>query len=245
MKDRISFNKRWSRSTIENNDSSSLTNKIFENKLVDNIKPQAPLKPKIDEAQKKLQLQISKLDNISNKMQEKDQLIFKRVVFAMQNHDGQYAKVLSNELSQIRKMSKMVNSAKLAMEQIQLRLNTITELGDVVVTLSPAMSVIKGIQGGLSNMMPEADQSFGQISDLLSDIVNDSGQIPNAKVDNLSPISEDSMKILEEASMIVEENMKTTIPDVPETDAKELNNPASFTQTAKRPQPQIYENPDL
>ena len=245
MKDRISFNKRWSKSTIENNDNSSLTNKIFENKLVDNIKPQAPLKPKIDEAQKKLQLQISKLDNISNKMQEKDQLIFKRVVYAMQNHDGQYAKVLSNELSQIRKMSKMVNSAKLAMEQIQLRLNTITELGDVVVTLSPAMSVIKGIQGGLSNMMPEADQSFGQISDLLSDIVNDSGQIPNAKVDNLSPISEDSMKILEEASMIVEENMKTTIPDVPENDAKELNNPASFTQTTKRPQPQIYENPDL
>ncbi|MGD1834736.1 MAG: Snf7 family protein [Nitrososphaeraceae archaeon] len=245
MKDRISFNKKWSRSTIENNDNSSLTGKIFENKLVDNIKPQAPLKPKIDEAQKKLQLQISKLDNISNKMQEKDQLIFKRVVYAMQNHDGQYAKVLSNELSQIRKMSKMVSSAKLAMEQIQLRLNTITELGDVVVTLSPAMSVIKGIQGGLSNMMPEADQSFGQISDLLSDIVNDSGQIPNAKVDNSSPVSEDSMKILEEASMIVEENMKTTIPDVPEPSTKELNNPSSFNQTTKRPQPQIYENPDL
>ena len=62
----------------------------------------------------------------------------------MQNHDSQYAKVLSNELSQIRKMNKMVSSAKLAMEQIQLRLNTITELGDVVITLSPAMSVIKG-----------------------------------------------------------------------------------------------------
>ena len=40
-----------------------------------------------------------------------------------------------------------------------------TELGDVVVTLSPAMSVIKGLQSGLSGMMPEADQSFGQISE--------------------------------------------------------------------------------
>ena len=77
----------------------------------------------------------------------------------------QYAKVLSGELAQIRKMGKMVNSAKLALEQIHLRLNTITELGDVVVTLSPAMSVIKGIQGKLSTMMPEADHSLTQISE--------------------------------------------------------------------------------
>ena len=148
-------------------------------------------------------------------MHEKDQLIFKRIVYAMQNHDSQYAKVLSNELSQIRKMDKMVCSAKLAMEQIQLRLNTITELGDVVVTLSPAMSVIKGIQGGLSSMMPESDQSFGQISDLLSNIMNDSSQIPNTEISGTGMISEDSMKILEEASMVVEQSMKDKFPDLP------------------------------
>ena len=164
---------------------------------------------------KNYSLQISKLDGISNKMHEKDNLIFKRIVYAMQNHDSQYAKVLSNELSQIRKMDKMVCSAKLAMEQIQLRLNTITELGDVVVTLSPAMSVIKGIQGGLSSMMPEADQSFGQISDLLSNIMNDSSQIPNTEISGTGMISEDSMKILEEASMVVEQTMKDKFPDLP------------------------------
>jgi len=109
----------------------------------------------------------------------------------------------------------MVSSAKLAMEQIQLRLNTITELGDVVITLSPAMSVIKGIQGGLSSMMPEADQSFGQISDLLSGIMTESGQIPNAEITGLGGITEDSMKILEEASIVVEQNMKEKFPDFP------------------------------
>src|SRR5215472_14512163 len=154
-------------------------------RLIEGIKPQAPLKPKIEEAQKRLQMQISKLDSISGRMQDKDQVIFKRVVLAMQSHDSQHAKVLSGELSQIRRMNKMVTSAKLALEQIQLRLNTITELGDVVVTLSPAMSVIKGIQGSLSGMMPEADQSFGQISDLLSNIMTDSGQIPNGEIASL------------------------------------------------------------
>ncbi|MGI9010241.1 MAG: Snf7 family protein [Nitrososphaeraceae archaeon] len=207
----MSFNKRWVKPTTNE----GVANKLLENKFMDNIKSPVPLKPKIEDAQKKLQLQISKLDGISTKMNEKDHLIFKRIVYAMQNHDSQYAKVLSNELSQIRKMNKMVSSAKLAMEQIQLRLNTITELGDVVVTLTPAMSVIKGIQGGLSSMMPEADQSFGQISDLLSNIMNDSSQIPNTEISGTGMISEDSMKILEDANMVVEQSMKDKFPDLP------------------------------
>lgn len=198
------------------------------NKLLEGIKPQAPLKPRIEEAQKKLQMQISKLESISSKMDEKDHLIFKRVVHAMQNHDSQYAKILSNELSQIRKMNKMISSAKLALEQIQLRLNTITELGDVVITLSPAMSVIKGIQGGLSSMMPEADQSFGQISDLLGSIMADSGQIPTAEITGSTGLNEDSMKIIEEASAIVEQNMKDKFPDLPTSTVESRKNEASL-----------------
>jgi division protein CdvB (Snf7/Vps24/ESCRT-III family) len=182
---------------------------------MEGVKPQAPLKPRIEEAQKKLQMQISKLDSISGRINEKDQVIFKRVVLAMQSHDAQHARVLSGELSQIRKMGKMINSAKLALEQIQLRLNTITELGDVVVTLSPAMSVIKGLQSGLSGMMPEADQSFAQISDLLGNIMTDSGQIPSSEIGGFTGYNEDTSKIMEEASAIVEMNMKNKFPDLP------------------------------
>src|SRR5215217_370236 len=220
----MSFNKRWIKPTTNE----GVANKLLENKFMDNIKSPVPLKPKIEDAQKKLQLQISKLDGISNKMHEKDHLIFKRIVYAMQNHDSQYAKVLSNELSQIRKMNKMVSSAKLAMEQIQLRLNTITELGDVVVTLSPAMSVIKGIQGGLSSMMPEADQSFGQISDLMSSIMNDSSQIPSTEIGASTGLNEDSMKIIEEASAIVEQNMKDKFPDLPSGTVESQKSEASL-----------------
>jgi division protein CdvB (Snf7/Vps24/ESCRT-III family) len=188
-------------------------------KLLENIKPPSPLKPRIEEAQKRLHSQISKLESMSMKMEEKDQVIFKRVISAMQSHDSQYAKILSNELSQIRKMNKMITSAKLALEQIQLRLNTITELGDVIVTLSPAMSVIKNIQGGLTSMMPEAGQSFGKITDILNGIMNESGQIPQTTEvpGNSNSLGEDAMKIIEEASAIVEQNMKDKFPDLPNT----------------------------
>jgi division protein CdvB (Snf7/Vps24/ESCRT-III family) len=201
----MSFGNKWARPQGES----------VGHRLLEGIKPQTPLKPKIEEAQKKLQMQISKLDSISSRMHEKDQVIFKRVVLAMQSHDSQHARVLSGELSQIRRMNKMVTSAKLALEQIQLRLNTITELGDVVVTLSPAMSVIKGLQGGLAGMMPEADQSFGQISELLSNIMTDSGQIPNGEISTFSGMNDDTAKIMEEATAVVEMNMKSKFPDLP------------------------------
>jgi division protein CdvB (Snf7/Vps24/ESCRT-III family) len=207
--------------------SESMTNKLF-----DRLKPQDPLKPRIEEAQNKLQMQVSKLEKISNKLEEKDKLIFNRVVQSLQNHDSYYAKILSNELSQVRKMSKMVNSAKLAFEQIQLRLNTVTELGDVVVTLSPAMSVIKGIQGGLSSMMPEADQSFGQISDLLGNIMTGSSQIPSTEIANsgITGIDDEAMKIIEEASTLIEENTKSKFPDLPFSD--EISESPKRTQTS-------------
>ena len=185
-------------------------------KLREVTQSQTPLKPRIEEAQRKLQIQISKLDTISSKMQEKDKIIFSRIVNAMQNHDSHYAKVLSGELSQIRRTNKMVNSAKLAFEQIQLRLNTMTELGDVVVTLSPAMSVIKGIQGGLKTMLPEADQSFGQISELLGGIMSGSSQIPTAEIGSKDlTFDEEAIKIIEEASAIVEEDTRDKFPDLP------------------------------
>ncbi|HKG71414.1 MAG TPA: hypothetical protein VKA87_05915 [Nitrososphaeraceae archaeon] len=202
-------NKKW------NNNARS---ESVRDKLREVAQSQTPLKPRIEEAQRKLQIQISKLDSISNKMQEKDKVIFSRIVNAMQNHDSHYAKVLSGELSQIRRTNKMVNSAKLAFEQIQLRLNTMTELGDIVVTLSPAMSVIKGIQGGLKTMLPEADQSFGQISDLLGGIMSGSSQMATAEMlgGGISSISldEEAVNIMQEATTIVEESTRGKFPDL-------------------------------
>jgi division protein CdvB (Snf7/Vps24/ESCRT-III family) len=204
------YSKKW------NNDHTSKEG--IRDKLREAAQSQTPLKPRIEEAQKKLQIQIAKLDGMSSKMQQKDRVIFGRIVKAMQNHDSHYGKLLSGELSQIRKMIKMIDSAKVAFEQLQLRLNTMTELGDVVVALNPAMNAIKGIQGGLSSMMPQADQSFGEISDLLGNIMTGSSQTSTTTtaLDSSSiKLDEEAMDILQEATSLVEENTRDKLPDLP------------------------------
>jgi division protein CdvB (Snf7/Vps24/ESCRT-III family) len=185
-------------------------------KLHDAIKPAGPLKPRIEYAQRRLQLQISRLDSISHKLKEKDQALFRKIVSAIQQHDTQYSSVLSNELAQIRKMGKMVSHARLALEQIQIRLNTITELGDVVVTLSPAMAVVKNVRAGLSTMMPEVDNEMGEISQMLGGILMDAGQIGGYTI-NFDSANEEATKIMEEAASVAENRMKDKFPDLPAT----------------------------
>jgi division protein CdvB (Snf7/Vps24/ESCRT-III family) len=183
-------------------------------RVIDKVKPDTPLKPKIDEAQKRLQLQIVKLDSITTKLQEKDNFIFKKVVEAVKLQNNPYSQAYATELHEIRKMNKMVTSAKLAMEQIQLRLNTISELGDVVVTLSPCMSIIKGLSAGLGGLMPEANSSMQDLSNILGDIMAGASVNGNASIAIETP-NVDTSIILEEAHAVLEGQVRQTIPDLP------------------------------
>ena len=136
-------------------------------KVMGKVKPDAPLKNRIDFAQKKLQVQITKLSSINEKLQAKHDKIFEKCVNAQRNNKPVYAQAYAGELAQVRKMKNMVSGAKLSMEQVKLRLDTVSELGDVVVTLSPCMSIIKGLSPSLSGIMPEANASMQDLSSIL------------------------------------------------------------------------------
>ena len=143
-------------------------------RIIGKVKPEEPLKNKIDFAQKKLQFQISKLEVINEKLQKKHDTIFEKIVNAQRNNKTGYAHAYAGELTQVRKMKNMVGGAKLSMEQIKLRLDTVSELGDVIVTLSPCMSIIKGLSPSLSGIMPDANASMQDLSQILGDVMSGS-----------------------------------------------------------------------
>ncbi len=183
-------------------------------KVLDKVKPDTPLKNKIDFAEKKLQLQISKLDSIHEKLQKKHDFVFQKIVTAQRSNNSAYARAYALELTEIRKMNNMVSGAKLAMEQIQLRLHTVSELGDVVVTLSPCMSIIRGLSSSLTGIMPEANASMQDLSKILGDVMGGSsvGTHDLLAADNSSA---DTIAILEEAHAVIEGQAKASIPEIP------------------------------
>ena len=184
-------------------------------KILDRVKPDVPLKNKIDVAQKNLQLQISKLDGIGQKIKQKNDYIFAKIVSAQKANNIHYAKVYATELGEIRKMHNMVNGAKLALEQIQLRLNTVSELGDIVVTLSPCMSVIKGLGASLSGIMPEATSSMQNLSQVLGDVLTGSSMSAADTTMTTSNSNSDTLAILEEAQAVIEGQTRAIIPEPP------------------------------
>ena len=186
-------------------------------KVIGKVKPEEPIKNKINFAQKKLQFQISKLEGINEKLKKKHDAIFEKIVNAQRNNKPSYAQAYAGELTQVRKMKNMVSGAKLSMEQVKLRLDTVSELGDVVVTLSPCMAIIKGLSPSLSGIMPEANASMQDLSQILGDVMSGSSVdvADNMNVDTTA--NADTLAILEEAHSVIAGQTQTAIPDVPDT----------------------------
>ena len=204
----VSFSDKWN--ALKNNEKLSQA-------FMGRVKPEAPLKNRLDTAQKKLQLQIAKLAEIDTKLQQKNNMIFEKIVDSKKTNNETYAKVYANELAESRKHQKMVNNAKLSMEQVQIRLNTVSELGDVVVTLSPCMSLIKGLSTSLGGMMPSVSDSMQDLSNMLGDIVTGSSITHDGSLGQIESTNSDAQSILEEAQSIVEGQARQSMPEPPST----------------------------
>jgi len=176
--------------------------------------PQGALKPKLENAIRRIELQVQKLDQTGYRFGERDKSIFDRVVDAYEKHDTKRAQIYANELAEIRKMETMILHARLALEQIVLRLRTVTELGDVAVTLAPAIGVVQNIKRGMAAVSPQAEKELTSIGDLLSTIVWDAGSITGSTI-SFDTVNEDSQNILTEAAAVAEERMKTKFPELP------------------------------
>ena len=184
-------------------------------KVMGKVKPDEPLKNRIDFAQKKLESQITKLSGINEKLQTKHDKIFEKIVNAQRNNKTAYAQAYAGELTQVRKMKNMVSGAKLSMEQVKLRLSTVSELGDVVVTLSPCMSIIKGLAPSLNGLMPEANASMQDLSQILGDVMSGSSVGMEDNFNTTTETNSDTLAILEEAHNVIAGQTKTSIPEVP------------------------------
>lgn len=197
------FDKTWARQETQ-----GVTGKLREA-----VKPQGALKPRIQNAVNKLQVQISKMDTMLSKLHERDAQLFQRIVTAMQQHDTSTSRVLSNELAEIRKVTKMLGNTRMSLEQVQLRLTTIHDLGDAMVAIGPAMSTMKGLKSSLGKFMPEADSELNEMTQTLNGLMVDSFEGGTFGVDTVS--NEETEKILHEASAVAEQQIGDKFPSVP------------------------------
>ena len=201
-----SFEKSWAHREVK-----SMTEKIR-----DTVKPQGALKPRIQTAVNKLQAQTSKMDVMLTNLHRRDQQLFDRIVTAMQSHDTQASRVLSSELAEVRKVSRVLGNTRNSIEQVQLRLTTIHDLGDAMVAIGPAMSTMKGLKPTMSKFMPEADSELNSMTETLNGLMTDSLSGDSFEVQD-SAMNEETNAILQEAEAVAEQQTDENFPSIPTT----------------------------
>lgn len=206
---------------LQNNWSKQPPQPSIAEKINDTIKPKGALKPRVQDGIKKLQLQIKKLDSMLINLEERDAKIFQRIVDATQKHDTQASRVLSSELAEIRKVTKILSSARIALEQIELRLTTCSDLGDTVVAIMPTMGLMKNLKSSLGKIMPGAEQEISQMAEMLGGFMTDSFSGDTAfGIDETT--NAESESILKEAAAVAESSAGQMFPSVP-TDTQEAS----------------------
>lgn len=199
------FAKKWETQKEEQSFTSVIRN---------TIQPPPALKPQLDLAVRKLDMQINKLDQANERFTQKDKTLFAKIVDAYSKHDQAHANIYATELSEIRKMAKLIMNARLALDQVSIRIKTVSELGDVVATLGPCIGVLRSISSGLGGVLPEAEGELGSIGDLLSGLMFEAGTSSGMSV-NFNCVNEDSEKILAEAAAVAEQKVSSNFPDLP------------------------------
>jgi len=186
----------------------------FTDSLRDCVRPQQPLKPRMDFAVRRLELQVTKLNQTSERFTQKDRALFAKLVDAYAKHDTQRANIYATELAEVRKMAKLVMNAGLALDQVVLRIRTCTEFGDIVANLGPAIGVLRSVGSCMGGVLPEAENELGEIGNMLSGLMFDAGLNSGATM-NFDSVNEDAAKILNEAATVAESKVSANFPDLP------------------------------
>ena len=223
-----SFEKSWAHREVK-----SMTEKIR-----DTVKPQGALKPRIQTAVNKLQAQTSKMDVMLTKLHQRDQQLFDRIVTATQSHDTPTSRVLSSELAEVRKVSRVLGNARNSLEQVQLRLTTIHDLGDAMIAIGPAMSTMKELKPTMSKFMPEADSELNTMTETLNGLMVDSLSGDSFEMQD-SAMTEETNSILQEAEAVASQQTDEKFPSIPtmtptglpsQTQSNTQSNPMDFLE---------------
>lgn len=193
-----------------------------------------PLKEKILHVIYRLQTQLSKLDETSAKLHQRDREMFERCVGAKAAGDEARAAIYANECVEIRKMAKIITFSQLAIEKAILRLQTIEDVGDLLVQMAPIVGIIKETKGKIKGIIPEVAYELEEINRILDNTLTETGKVFPEETP-IEIVTSEAKKVLEEASTLAEQKINEKYPKLPlppETTPQTLEEPVkTLTET--------------
>lgn len=164
-----------------------------------------------------LQTELLKLVPIQIKLAGVEKQMQEQIMIDVFRGDKKHANMLANELVVIRRVAKLVSDLKIVYQTLILRIGTIKDYNELLSAISPAVTSLKGVQKDLANVMPSARETFTRMSDLFSSTLVTLNVVNEP---NHSRATDDALEIIEEASMVVEKELKRKFPTLPQIKAE-------------------------
>ncbi len=114
---------------------------------------------------KEIDLQRKELENLKGRLSERRQRLFDSTVRALQEKNRSKANVFATEHTELRKVIRIVEASELALTQVSLRLQSITEIGDAMVHMGAAFKSVKYVSKTVEGFIPALDATSSSIND--------------------------------------------------------------------------------
>lgn len=117
--------------------------------------------------------------------------------------DKSKAVVYANEWAELRKVGKVVYASELALTQVILRLESIVDIGDVMLHMSMAFKVLRKVNKTVQGLVPSLDQASDEFSTALTETMAEMGNVSpsislNIKTESGEELVEQARKLAEE-----------------------------------------------
>jgi division protein CdvB (Snf7/Vps24/ESCRT-III family) len=160
-------------------------------------------KGRIAVAIRDIEAQRKELDALKGRLAERRLKLFETTVRALQEKNNPKASVYATEHAEVRKVSRVVEASELALTQVSLRLQSITEIGDAMLHMDTAFRSIKHVSKEMQGVIPALDAASTDINSTLVETMAQMGQIsPSINIDIRTENSED---LVEQAKRFAEE----------------------------------------
>jgi division protein CdvB (Snf7/Vps24/ESCRT-III family) len=161
------------------------------------------VKPKISSTIKEIELHRRELENLRVKLEQRRKSLFDTTVRAMAAKDRSKATVYANEWSELRKVGKVVYASELALTQVVLRLESIVDVGDVMLHMTMAFKVLRKVNKTVQGLVPSIDQASAEINNALTETMAEMGNVSPSITLNIR--TESGEELVEQARKLAEE----------------------------------------
>lgn len=182
----------------------------------------------------KLEATANKLKQLSAGLMKKDEKLLNKCIEAQIAKNHMRAVIYANECAELRKMARLTISSELALEQAILRLQTVGEISDVMMTVAPIIGIVQETKGRLTGIIPSVAGKLDEVNNMLHSSLTEMGSVYSPQT-NGQDSNREAIKILEEANVAAEEKIREKFPELPSDltsqELEETRIPVALTAT--------------